>query len=104
MVLGETRFLGSPASSAAGGQASSSSSSAAGADGADGVFNIDLERPYKAQKADVVAQFEERYVRELLKEFKGNVSAAARRAGIDRMSLHKILTRYDLDARELGRG
>jgi len=34
---------------------------------------------------------------------KGNVSAAARQAGIDRMSLHKILARYDLDARELGR-
>jgi transcriptional regulator with GAF, ATPase, and Fis domain len=96
VVLGETRFLGAPTPSD--GEAAPLLD-----DGPEGTFAIDLEKPYKAQKADVVAHFEERYVRELLKEFKGNVSAAARRAGIDRMSLHKILTRYDLDARELGR-
>ena len=38
-----------------------------------------------------------------MKEHTGNVSAAARIAGIDRMSLHKILARYGLDARELGK-
>jgi DNA-binding protein Fis len=52
----------------------------------------------------VVSDFEERYVRLLMKEHAGNVSAASRVAGIDRMSLHKIIARYGLDARELGSG
>jgi DNA-binding NtrC family response regulator len=68
-----------------------------------GSFAIDPVRPYKDQKADVIADFEERYVRLLMKTHNGNVSAAARVAGIDRMSLHKILDRYGLDARHLAR-
>ena len=52
----------------------------------------------------MIADFEERYARLLMKVHQGNVSAAARVAGIDRMSLHKILDRYGLDARDLGRG
>ena len=59
--------------------------------------------PYKDQKAAVIANFEERYVRLLMKGHQGNVSAASRVAGIDRMSLHKILERYALDARDLAK-
>ena len=55
-------------------------------------------------RRSVIADFEERYVRTLMKAHQGNVSAAARVAGIDRMSLHKVIERYGLDARELGRG
>jgi transcriptional regulator with GAF, ATPase, and Fis domain len=92
VVLGETKFLGQP--SAEGAPVSST-----GGDGAS--YAIDATQPYKDQKAKVVADFEERYVRLLMKEHHGNVSAAARVAGIDRMSLHKILARYGLDAKEL---
>ena len=49
------------------------------------------------------ASFEEKYAQLMLKEYKGNVSAAARRAGIDRMSLHKLLSRYNLDPQQLAR-
>ena len=67
------------------------------------VRTINLEEAYKAQKANVVADFEEKYARLLVKAHNGNVSAAARQAGIDRMSLHKILSRYDLDPHQLAR-
>lgn len=101
VVLGETKFLGAVGqrSAAAAGGAPSTPPS----EGASGVFTVVEDRAYKEQKADVVADFEERYVRLLMREHQGNVSAAARRAGIDRMSLHKIIARYGLDARELGR-
>jgi transcriptional regulator with GAF, ATPase, and Fis domain len=99
VVLGEARVLGASSSPAATSTASSSSDPEAPA----GSFVIDAERPYKDQKAAVIADFEERYVRQLVKLHKGNVSSAARIAGIDRMSLHKIIERYGLDARDLAR-
>jgi DNA-binding NtrC family response regulator len=94
VVLGETRFLG-------GAEKPSPSSSVGGDE--KGAYQIDATEPYKDQKSAVIADFEERYVRLLMKEHGGNVSAAARVAGIDRMSLHKILARYGLDARVLGK-
>jgi DNA-binding NtrC family response regulator len=98
VVLGETRFLHSAEGAAV------ASASAVGADeGASGTYSVNTTEPYKDQKARVVADFEERYVRQLMKVHQGNVSAAARVAGIDRMSLHKILARYELDARELAK-
>ncbi len=102
VVLGETRFLGGDAPPA-GASAAAISGPAAG-DDATGTYAVNTTEPYKDQKARVTASFEERYARLLMKEHHGNVSAAARVAGIDRMSLHKILARYGLDARELGRG
>jgi DNA-binding NtrC family response regulator len=101
IVLGETKLLGSaraPSSSASPSTPPASSAAPAGS------FVIDPSQPYKDQKSAVVADFEERYARLLMKVHQGNVSAAARVAGIDRMSLHKILDRYGLDARDLGRG
>ena len=102
VVLGETKFIGGGLSNES--KSSSEQSGAiASAEGPHGAFTVDTERPYKEQKGNVVADFEERYVRLLVAHHKGNVSAAARVAGIDRMSLHKILQRYGLDAKTLGR-
>jgi DNA-binding NtrC family response regulator len=106
VVLGEMRFLGSSqegSAISATSSSSSSSSSAAAADAPAGSFKIDATLPYKDQKSSVIADFEERYVRLLMKVHQGNVSAASRVAGIDRMSLHKILDRYGLDARDLAK-
>ncbi len=97
VVLGETKFLTGP------GDAPRASGAAPAAEGATGTYVVDASELYKDQKAKVVADFEERYVRLLMKEHAGNVSAAARVAGIDRMSLHKILARYGLDARALAK-
>ncbi|MBM4280483.1 MAG: sigma 54-dependent Fis family transcriptional regulator [Deltaproteobacteria bacterium] len=107
VVLGETRLQTSPRAAAAlsgtpSGATSGATTSSPPAPA--GSFVIDPSQPYKDQKAAVIADFEERYARLLMKLHQGNVSAAARVAGIDRMSLHKILDRYGLDARDLGRG
>ena len=100
VVLGETKLLEGPASPSA--ASPSSSSSVPAGEGDEGRFVVVTDRPYKTQKQDVIADFEERYARRLITEHSGNVSAAARQAGIDRMSLHKILARYDIDPKTIG--
>jgi DNA-binding NtrC family response regulator len=58
---------------------------------------IDPTVPFKVAKQDLIDEFERRYVRALLERHGGNVSAAARAAGIDRMSIHKMLNRLGMD-------
>lgn len=60
------------------------------------VMAIDTEMPFKLAKRDLVAEFERRYISHLLERHGGNISAAARAAGIDRMSIHKMLNRLGL--------
>ncbi len=57
---------------------------------------IDIGVPFKVAKRDLVTDFERRYISKLLDAFHGNISAAARAAGIDRMSIHKMLNRLGL--------
>jgi len=116
VVLGETKLLGSiaqrqraeaernedAAATPSGSTLRAPGPMGGGDVGASG-FVVDASRPYKDQKSAVIADFEERYARVLMRAHGGNVSAAARQAGIDRMSLHKILARYGLDARELAK-
>jgi DNA-binding NtrC family response regulator len=64
--------------------------------GADLRVTIDPTVPFKLAKQDMIDEFERRYVRALLAAHDGNVSAAARAAGIDRMSIHKILNRLGM--------
>jgi transcriptional regulator with GAF, ATPase, and Fis domain len=54
---------------------------------------IDPTVPFKQAKQALVEEFERRYVTALLERHGGNISAAAREAGIDRMSIHKMLHR-----------
>ncbi|MBT8495335.1 MAG: sigma 54-interacting transcriptional regulator [Deltaproteobacteria bacterium] len=58
---------------------------------------VDIKTPFKQAKQDLVTEFEKRYISKLLEEHGGNISAAARAAGIDRMSIHKMLNRLGLD-------
>jgi transcriptional regulator with GAF, ATPase, and Fis domain len=58
---------------------------------------IDTRHPFKVAKQALVTEFERRYIRRLLAEHGGNISAAARVAGIDRMSIHKMLHRLGID-------
>jgi transcriptional regulator with GAF, ATPase, and Fis domain len=64
--------------------------------GAELRVGIDPAIPFKVAKQDLVNEFERRYVRALLDAHGGNISAAARAAGIDRMSIHKILNRLGM--------
>jgi DNA-binding NtrC family response regulator len=60
------------------------------------VMDIDTETPFKVAKQQLIGEFERRYISELLEKHDGNISAAARAAGIDRMSIHKMLNRLGL--------
>ena len=47
---------------------------------------------------DALARFERRYLEQLLTEVAGNVSEAARRAGVSRPSIHRKLKEHGIDA------
>jgi DNA-binding NtrC family response regulator len=54
------------------------------------------ERPYKDARAQVLERFEQHYLSALLQVTKGNVSAAARHAKMDRSHLIELLARHGL--------
>lgn len=60
---------------------------------------IDVATPFKEAKQNLVNEFERRYIANLLAAHDGNISAAARAAGIDRMSIHKMLHRLGIAER-----
>jgi DNA-binding NtrC family response regulator len=62
----------------------------------DAVHIADL--PFHAAKAQVISDFEVRYLRELLVRNRGNISRAAREAGMDRKTIHRMLSKYEIDA------
>ena len=56
------------------------------------------ELPYKDARGLVLERFEKHYLPKLLEVTKGNVSAAARHAKMDRSHLIELLTRHGLKA------
>jgi two-component system, NtrC family, response regulator GlrR len=56
----------------------------------------DAGQPYQQARDRVLAEFERRYVEQLLRAHHGNVSAAARASGIDRTYLHRLMRRHGL--------
>lgn len=50
-------------------------------------------------KSDAISLFEREYLRDLLKRHGGNISRAARTAGIDRKTIHRMLLKYQLTDR-----
>jgi DNA-binding NtrC family response regulator len=58
------------------------------------------DRPFHEAKGDAVSGFEKEYLRDLLRRHGGNISQAARTAGIDRKTIHRMLARYGLDGRD----
>jgi pSer/pThr/pTyr-binding forkhead associated (FHA) protein len=53
-----------------------------------------FDRPYRDARADVLNEFEARFLRHLLQKTRGNVSAAARTAKMDRSYLIKLLKKH----------
>jgi DNA-binding NtrC family response regulator len=51
------------------------------------------ELPYGEAKRRLVAMFDETYTAELLQKSGGNMSEAARRAGLDRSNFRRLLKR-----------
>jgi DNA-binding NtrC family response regulator len=60
---------------------------------ADASFATDLGLPYKEARARLLAEFEARYVEELLARTDGNVSAAARLGQLTRSHLNELLAK-----------
>ena len=70
---------------------------AQGAAASDSWARIDIEVPFKAAKKQMVDEFDRRFMSALLERHDGNISAAARATGVDRMSIYKLLQRLGLD-------
>jgi DNA-binding NtrC family response regulator len=58
--------------------------------------STDPQRPFKEAKNDVINEFEERYLRELLRRHEWNISQAARAAGIERAYLRRLIQKHNL--------
>jgi transcriptional regulator with GAF, ATPase, and Fis domain len=61
-----------------------------------GLPSADVEVPFKEAKEAVTDAFEQAYLTALLAWAQGNVSRAARKAGLDRMHLHRLLQRHGI--------
>ena len=66
-----------------------------------GPANISAEEPYYAARDRLIADFELHYLRQLLAQAGGNMSRAARVAGVDRTTLYRLMERHGLDRRVL---
>ncbi len=61
------------------------------------LFATTEEKPFREAKREVVTRFEIGYVTRLLEACRGNVPEAARRAGQDRKSFWRIMTKHGID-------
>jgi len=68
-------------------------------DGAGAAPRVDPTQPYAEARDNAVHGFERAYVEGLLRHHKGNVSAAARAAGITRVYLYRLLGRHGVAPR-----
>jgi DNA-binding NtrC family response regulator len=55
---------------------------------------VDVSVPFKVAKEALIDQFERTYIRAVLDASGGNMTKAARRAGIDRMYLHRLVQKH----------
>lgn len=90
----ETRFLMAPLV-----QAVKMTDEVGGADPSEAAFAVQTGLPFKDAKARLVDQFERDYWTMLLEQTDGNVSAAARQAGIHRKSAEYLLRKLDLNSK-----
>jgi len=65
-------------------------------DDPDEILRVSFDEPFKDVKDGLIREFETRYFTRLLKKTKGNVSKAARMAGIHRKSLEYLLKQIDV--------
>jgi DNA-binding NtrC family response regulator len=62
--------------------------------------DVDVRVPFKVAKEALVDDFERAYVRAALDACDGNLTKAARMAGIDRMYLHRLVQKHEAAARQ----
>ncbi len=54
------------------------------------------DRPFKVVKQELIEEFERTYISDLLKKYEGNVTQAAKQAGLERAYLQKLVRKYGL--------
>jgi two-component system nitrogen regulation response regulator GlnG len=62
--------------------------------------SVQVERmiePFKTEKERLVARWEREYLSKLLRGSAGNVAEAARRGGLDRVHLHRLIKKHGID-------
>jgi DNA-binding NtrC family response regulator len=94
--LGTSEFVAKPEASADVGNASAAANSENRME-----IVVDTSTPFKLLKQELISEFERRYITQLLDEHDHNISSAARAAGIDRMSIHKMLNRLGLSSNKV---
>ena len=62
-------------------------------------LELDVSLPFKQAKRQVIDELERRYITELIDAHDGNISAAARAADVDRMTIYKMMHRAGLKGR-----
>jgi DNA-binding NtrC family response regulator len=62
-------------------------------------MEVDASRPFKEVKAEVVARFERAYLEQVLDRTRGNISAAAREAGIDRKHMERLIRKHEIEVK-----
>ena len=65
-----------------------------------GARAIDVTRPFRDLKREVIDGFERDYARELLKAHHGNLAAAARQARVDRKNLWALLKKHGIEVKD----
>jgi DNA-binding NtrC family response regulator len=58
--------------------------------------DVTADRPFKDAKNDLIADFERKYLEDLLQRNDGNISQSAREAGIERAYLQRLIRKYEL--------
>jgi DNA-binding NtrC family response regulator len=66
----------------------------------DGTANLAAGGSFRDMKAQVINSFEKNYVTNLLVSSRGNISAAARDAGLDRKNLFDLIKKHGIDVRD----
>jgi DNA-binding NtrC family response regulator len=59
-------------------------------------IEVDASRPFKEVKGELVEEFERQYIQQLLERTEGNVSRAAREAGIDRKHMERLIKKHGI--------
>jgi two-component system, NtrC family, response regulator AtoC len=67
-------------------------------------FAVDLSRPLKEQLPEVVAAFEERYLRRALKKTRGHIGRTAKITGLSRGTITDKIRQYKIDMSRFTRG
>jgi transcriptional regulator with GAF, ATPase, and Fis domain len=97
VVLESTTIRPPPASR--NGESATGEASSSGGTTTMNVRAIDVGTPFKIAKEALIDDFERAYLQALLAWSGGNMSRAARHAGIDRMYLHRLVQRHGLRAK-----